>query len=37
MATAKKTVKVKGTGTAKSSSSGTKPCPRCGGTGRVKG
>lgn len=24
-------------GTAKSSSSGTKPCPRCGGTGRVKG
>ena len=35
MATAKKTVTVKGSG-AKSSSSGTVPCNMCKGTGRLK-
>lgn len=35
MATAKKTVTVKGGGTNKKSS-GTKPCPSCHGTGRVQ-
>lgn len=35
MATAKKTTTVKGNGT-KTSISGTKVCPNCKGTGRIK-
>nr|DAF04441.1 MAG TPA: restriction alleviation protein [Caudoviricetes sp.]DAT62606.1 MAG TPA: restriction alleviation protein [Caudoviricetes sp.] len=37
MATAKSTKTVVRGGGTNSTKSGTKPCPRCGGTGRVKG